>query len=64
MRAYSSDEAKNSIWSLPDIEYWMDEKSNWLWWYCLPGCMPDSDPFGPFNLESECIENFNSISEI
>jgi hypothetical protein len=20
----------------------------WFYWYCLPGCMPDSEPFGPF----------------
>ena len=20
----------------------------WFYWYCLPGCMPDSDPYGPF----------------
>lgn len=23
--------------------------SGWYWWSCFPGCMPDSDPFGPFN---------------
>lgn len=20
----------------------------WFYWYCLPGCMPDSDAIGPF----------------
>jgi hypothetical protein len=20
----------------------------WFWWSCLPGCMPDSSPTGPF----------------
>ena len=20
----------------------------WYYWYCFPGCLPDSDPFGPF----------------
>jgi hypothetical protein len=20
----------------------------WYYWYCLPGCLPDSDPIGPF----------------
>lgn len=20
----------------------------WYYWYCFPGCMPDSDPIGPF----------------
>jgi hypothetical protein len=20
----------------------------WYWWSCWPGCLPDSDPYGPF----------------
>ncbi len=26
--------------------------AGWYWWSCLPGCMPDSDPFGPFDTEA------------
>jgi hypothetical protein len=22
--------------------------SGWYYWYCYPGCLPDSDPYGPF----------------
>lgn len=22
--------------------------SGWYWWTCFPGCLPDSEPFGPF----------------
>ena len=29
----------------------------WYWWYCFPGCLPDSDPFGPFDSEQEAIDN-------
>ncbi len=29
----------------------------WYWWTCLPGCMPDSDPMGPFETEQEAIDN-------
>lgn len=25
----------------------------WFYWYCLPGCLPDSEPFGPFSSEAE-----------
>lgn len=25
----------------------------WFFWFCLPGCMPDSDAFGPYKTESE-----------
>lgn len=23
--------------------------AGWYWWSCFPGCLPDSDPIGPFN---------------
>lgn len=25
----------------------------WFYWYCFPGCLPDSDPFGPFDTEED-----------
>ena len=25
------------------------------YWFCFPGCLPDSDPFGPFDTEAEAI---------
>ena len=30
------------------------------WWACLPGCLPDSDPVGPFQTEAEAIADANS----
>lgn len=27
----------------------------WYYWYCFPGCLPDSDPIGPFDTEDEAI---------
>ena len=27
----------------------------WFWWTCLPGCLPDSSPFGPFKTRQEAI---------
>lgn len=29
----------------------------WVYWYCLPGCMPDSDVFGPFATCEEALED-------
>jgi len=29
----------------------------WVYWYCFPGCMPDSDVFGPFKTRDEAIED-------
>ena len=27
----------------------------WCWWSCFPGCMPDSDPIGPFKTHAEAL---------
>jgi len=27
----------------------------WFWWTCLPGCLPDSCAFGPFETEEEAL---------
>ena len=29
----------------------------WFYWFCLPGCMPDSEPFGPFETETDALED-------
>ena len=30
--------------------------SGFYYWFCLPGCLPDSSPFGPFETEQAAIE--------
>lgn len=32
-------------------------KTAWFYWFCFPGCLPDSDPFGPFATEQEAIDD-------
>lgn len=32
----------------------LDDEGNppadgWYYWHCFPGCMPDSEPYGPFD---------------
>jgi len=27
----------------------------WYYWTCFPGCLPDSDPIGPFATEAEAL---------
>lgn len=27
----------------------------WFYWYCFPGCMPDSSAFGPFTTRAEAL---------
>lgn len=29
--------------------------TGWYWWTCLPGCLPDSDPAGPFPTEEAAL---------
>lgn len=29
--------------------------AGWYYWFCFPGCMPDSDPSGPFATEAEAL---------
>jgi len=31
--------------------------SGYYWRYCFPGCMPDSDPFGPFKTADEAVKD-------
>lgn len=28
-------------------------KGGWFYWYCFPGCMPDSEAIGPFDTAAE-----------
>lgn len=71
MGMYYSDESReNDDHALPDIEVFyveigyddsIDRESvacgepGWYWWSCFPGCLPDSDPIGPFNSEEEAL---------
>lgn len=29
--------------------------NGWYYWYIMPGCLPDSEPFGPFATEQDAI---------
>jgi len=49
----------HDIDKLPNIEVFhcpgaTDElEPGWYWWACFPGCLPDSDPHGPFQSERD-----------
>ena len=32
----------------------------WYYWYCQPGCLPDSEPIGPFDSEALALEDFEN----
>jgi len=29
----------------------------WFYWFCFPGCLPDSDPIGPFETEEQALKD-------
>lgn len=38
------------------------DMEGFYYWSCLPGCMPDSDPIGPFETEAEAIADAQAES--
>ena len=53
--AYASERAYCPSCDAPADRRYSDKQAYWFYWYCLPGCMPDSDPIGPFATEAEAI---------
>jgi len=44
------------------IDDWRDEDGNlldagWYYWFCSPGCLPDSDPIGPFRTSDDALQD-------
>ncbi|KKN57558.1 hypothetical protein LCGC14_0561040 [marine sediment metagenome] len=37
-------------------EYTITEPG-WYWWSCFPGCLPDSEAFGPFDTKEKALED-------
>ena len=38
-----------------------DMTPGWYWWSCLPGCLPDSEPIGPFATADDAVANAQEI---
>ena len=65
---YSDERRASSPYTLPDLETFRIRATDpwegadgerlapgWYWWACFPGCMPDSDPHGPFDTEDAAL---------
>ncbi len=68
---YSDPSRENEEHALPDLEVFYLTRSEakemarergelggfagWYYWFCFPGCLPDSDPIGPFETEAEAL---------
>ena len=49
-------------YALPDVEVFYadhadgwDGDEGWYYWSCFPGCLPDSEPWGPFATRAEAL---------
>lgn len=40
-------------WDSDDSE--QNEPAGWYWYACFPGCLPDSDPSGPFATSTQAM---------
>jgi len=52
----------------PDTVFWNEDDkepmgTGYYYWFCFPGCMPESSPFGPFKTEKEAIEEMRNNLE-
>jgi len=76
MRAYSDPSREHDKWSLPVLEIFYagegeleacndcetcKHAAGFFWWSCFPGCMPDSDPHGPFDTEDEALKDARDV---
>lgn len=67
-QAYSDPTRATDPFALPDVEVFYNDPANgglwhdgeplpagWYFWFCFPGCLPDSDPDGPYGTEAEAL---------
>ncbi len=59
---YSDPTREDDPHALPDVEVFHSSdyppedgaepvEKGWYYWYCFPGCLPDSEPYGPYGSE-------------
>lgn len=61
--AQCTDCARNSDSAVLDgAERELTERG-WFYWYCLPGCLPDSEPFGPFATQQAALSDAEEMAE-
>lgn len=75
---YTDPDRASSPYTLPDLETfeitatgtpWENSdgerlEPGWYWWSCLPGCMPDADPCGPFDTEEAALADARGDQEL
>ena len=57
LAACAGDDRKLAL--LGEPPRWAGE--GWYWWICSPGCLPDSDPTGPFSTEEAAVADAQNL---
>jgi hypothetical protein len=57
-RAFLDDDLEESVFVDGDGNYMGD---GWYWWGCFPGCLPDSEPYGPYETEAEALADAQGL---
>lgn len=52
---YSDPSREDDDHALPNVETFVGDDGHWYCWACFPGCMPDGEPFGPYDTEAEAL---------
>jgi hypothetical protein len=70
-QAYSDPKRETDPYSLPDVEVFYltssetkEDAKGWYYCYCFPGCLPDSDPVGPFDTEEAALADLREADMI
>lgn len=55
--AYNATTGNNTDFAQWAGEHGFQIRAGWYWWTCCPGCLPDSDPIGPFTSYTRAAED-------
>lgn len=64
-QVYSDPKRASDPYALPDVEVFFHPNHDkhdptlepgWYYWFCFPGCLPDSEPMGPFATQDEAVK--------
>ena len=57
LEVFRADRKDVAEWNKGITRYDTPYRVGWYWWSCFPGCLPDSDPSGPFPSPTRACED-------
>ena len=58
---FAIDQFGKTYYGSVDTDLKPSEITGYYWQSCFPGCLPDSDPVGPFTTESEAFSDAREV---